>query len=57
MPDLPRSGSGEELTPEVMREMLAWIREFRAAERQYPGYDRARAWEKAHLHLLLRQRS
>ena len=31
--------------------------EFRAAERRYPGYDRARAWERAHLHLLLRQRS
>jgi hypothetical protein len=31
--------------------------EFRAAERRFPGYDRARAWEKAHLHLLLRQRS
>ena len=32
-------------------------REFRAAERTFPGYQRARAWEKAHLHLLLRQRS
>jgi predicted SprT family Zn-dependent metalloprotease len=31
--------------------------EFRAAERRYPGYERARAWERAHLHLLLRQRS
>ena len=31
--------------------------EFRAEERRYPGYQRARAWEKAHLHLLLRQRS
>jgi len=31
--------------------------DFRAAERQFPGYPRARAWEKAHLHLLLRQRS
>jgi hypothetical protein len=31
--------------------------EFRAAERRFPGYQRARAWEKAHLHLLLRQRS
>jgi predicted SprT family Zn-dependent metalloprotease len=31
--------------------------EFRAAERRFPGYERARAWEKAHLHLLLRQRS
>jgi hypothetical protein len=31
--------------------------EFRAAERRYPGYERARAWEKAHLHLLLRHQS
>lgn len=31
--------------------------EFRAAERRFPGYERARAWEKAHLHLLLKQRS
>jgi predicted SprT family Zn-dependent metalloprotease len=31
-------------------------RGFREAERRYPGYERARAWEKAHLHLLLRQR-
>ncbi|HEY6050302.1 MAG TPA: SprT-like domain-containing protein, partial [Thermoanaerobaculia bacterium] len=31
--------------------------EFRAAERRYPGYDRARTWERGHLHLLLRQRS
>jgi hypothetical protein len=31
--------------------------EFRAAERGFPGYLRARTWEKAHLHLLLRQRS
>jgi hypothetical protein len=31
--------------------------EFRTAERRFPGYERARAWEKAHLHLLLRQRS
>jgi hypothetical protein len=31
--------------------------EFRAAERRFPGFARARAWEKAHLHLLLRQRS
>jgi len=31
--------------------------DFRAAERRFPGYLRARAWEKAHLHLLLRQRS
>ncbi len=30
--------------------------EFRAAERRFPGYDRARAWEKAHLHLLLKNR-
>jgi predicted SprT family Zn-dependent metalloprotease len=30
--------------------------EFRAAERSFPGYDRARAWEKAHLHLLLKHR-
>ena len=30
--------------------------EFRAAERRFPGYERARAWEKAHLHLLLRNR-
>jgi predicted metal-dependent hydrolase len=30
---------------------------FRAAERDFPGYQRSRAWEKAHLHLLLRQRS
>jgi len=30
--------------------------EFRAAERRFPGYLRARTWEKAHLHLLLRQR-
>ena len=29
---------------------------FREAEREFPGYERARAWEKAHLHLLLRQR-
>jgi hypothetical protein len=31
-------------------------KEFRAAERRFPGFERARAWEKAHLHLLLRQR-
>jgi hypothetical protein len=31
-------------------------RAFREAERRYPNYERARAWEKAHLHLLLRQR-
>jgi hypothetical protein len=30
---------------------------FRAAERRFPGFERARVWEKAHLHLLLRQRS
>jgi|SRR5437660_7695892 len=30
--------------------------EFRAAERRFAGYDRARAWEKAHLHLLLKNR-
>lgn len=30
--------------------------DFRAAERRFPGYERARAWEKGHLHLLLRQR-
>ncbi|MBS2024952.1 MAG: hypothetical protein JST92_21345 [Deltaproteobacteria bacterium] len=29
--------------------------EFRAAERKFPGYEQARAWEKAHLHLLLRR--
>jgi hypothetical protein len=29
---------------------------FREAERRFPGYERARAWEKAHLHLLLKQR-
>jgi predicted metal-dependent hydrolase len=28
---------------------------FREAERSFPGYERARAWEKAHLHLLLRR--
>ena len=31
-------------------------REFRAAERRFPDYERARAWEKANLHLLLRRR-
>ncbi len=31
-------------------------REFRARERRFPGYERARAWEKQNLHLLLRQR-
>jgi hypothetical protein len=30
--------------------------EFRAAERRFPGYEKARAWEKAHLHLLLHKR-
>jgi hypothetical protein len=30
--------------------------QFRAAERRYPDYERARAWETAHLHLLLRPR-
>jgi len=29
--------------------------EFRAAERRFPGFEEARAWEKAHLHLLLRK--
>jgi hypothetical protein len=29
---------------------------FRAAERAFPGYERARAWEKANLGLLLRHR-
>jgi predicted SprT family Zn-dependent metalloprotease len=32
-------------------------REFRAREKRFPGYDRARAWEKQNLHLLLRHRS
>lgn len=31
-------------------------REFRAAERRLPGYERARAWEKANIQLLLRPR-
>ena len=31
--------------------------EFRARERSFPGYTRARAWEKANLHLLLRQQT
>jgi hypothetical protein len=31
-------------------------REFRAHEKRFPGYERARAWEKQNLHLLLRQR-
>jgi len=31
-------------------------RDFRARERRFPGYERARAWEKQNLHLLLRQR-
>ena len=30
---------------------------FRERERSFPGYARARAWEKANLHLLLRQRT
>ena len=30
--------------------------EFRRAEKQFPGYEKARAWERSHLHLLLRQR-
>ena len=29
--------------------------EFRAAERRFPGFEEARAWEKSHLHLLLRK--
>jgi hypothetical protein len=31
-------------------------RAFREAERRFPDYERARAWEKGHLHLLLRHR-
>jgi hypothetical protein len=31
-------------------------RDFRLRERAFPGYERARAWEKQNLHLLLRQR-
>ena len=31
-------------------------REFREAERRFPGYERARAWEKANLGMLLRSR-
>jgi predicted metal-dependent hydrolase len=31
-------------------------REFREAERRFPGYERARDWERAHLHILLRHR-
>jgi predicted SprT family Zn-dependent metalloprotease len=31
-------------------------REFRDAERRFPEYERARDWERAHLHVLLRQR-
>jgi hypothetical protein len=31
--------------------------EFRERERSFPGYDRARAWEKQNLPLLLRQRT
>jgi SprT-like family protein len=30
--------------------------DFRARERRFPGYERARAWEKQNLHLLLRHR-
>jgi hypothetical protein len=32
-------------------------REFRAREKRFPGYDRARSWERQNLHLLLRHRS
>ena len=31
-------------------------REFRTREKRFPGYDRARSWEKQNLHLLLRHR-
>jgi hypothetical protein len=31
--------------------------EFRAAERAFPGYEQARAWERANLGVLLRQRA
>ncbi|GAC1605906.1 MAG: hypothetical protein NVS4B10_19770 [Myxococcales bacterium] len=31
-------------------------KDFRAAERRFPGYEKARAWEKAHLNLLLQKR-
>lgn len=31
-------------------------REFRVRERAFPGYERARAWERQNLHLLLRHR-
>jgi len=31
-------------------------RDFRAREKRFPGYERARAWEKQNLHLLLRHR-
>jgi len=41
-----RSGSPHRPRPRLSRR-----------ERRFPGYLRARAWEKAHLHLLLRQRS
>jgi predicted metal-dependent hydrolase len=30
--------------------------DFRTREKRFPGYDRARAWEKQNLHLLLRHR-
>jgi hypothetical protein len=32
-------------------------RDFRARERTFPGYERARVWEKQNLHLLLRNRA
>ncbi len=32
-------------------------REFREAERKFPAYEQARAWEKSHLHILLRRSS
>ena len=32
-------------------------REFREAERRFPAYERAREWERAHLHVLLRYRA
>ncbi|HYZ88349.1 MAG TPA: SprT-like domain-containing protein [Myxococcales bacterium] len=32
-------------------------RDFRAREKRFPGYERARAWEKRNLHLLLKHRS
>src|SRR5438067_2457329 len=39
------------------RNRRAHGREFRAREKRFPGYERARAWEKQNLHLLLRHRS